>query len=197
MNLLKLMSSNLWLFIGLIVTSCSTITVKTGENFEAVELPDHSIVCLNHNSSIQYDKQFEQRRVALNGEAYFSVAEGATPFVVNTSNLEIVVLGTEFNIKDTKEEVEVEVEAGEVELKSKSSDTQLKRGSRGVYSKKNKTTTKGKAKYKHRDWMIKLQIDLKQFWKDFKRGPKVLGNEAKRAGKEFKDEGKKLKLKLK
>jgi ferric-dicitrate binding protein FerR (iron transport regulator) len=65
-------------------------------------LPDSSQVWLNSGSSIRYLTKFtkESRIVNLKGEAYFSVKKDSLkPFTVQTNNLSVNVLGTEFNVK--------------------------------------------------------------------------------------------------
>lgn len=65
-------------------------------------LPDSSEVWLNSGSTFQYPAKFkkETRLVSLDGEAYFSVRKDVSkPFVVNTNQLSVKVLGTEFNVK--------------------------------------------------------------------------------------------------
>ena len=65
-------------------------------------LPDSSEVWLNSGSNIQYLSKFkgDNRAVKLDGEAYFVVKKDTLkPFVVNTQNLAVNVLGTEFNVK--------------------------------------------------------------------------------------------------
>ncbi|MEE9431662.1 MAG: FecR family protein [Melioribacteraceae bacterium] len=65
-------------------------------------LPDGSSVWLNENSSLKYSKSFEgsERVVVLNGEAYFEVTKNPNkPFIVQTHNSKVRVLGTSFNYK--------------------------------------------------------------------------------------------------
>lgn len=65
-------------------------------------LPDSSEVWLNSGSTFQYPSKFKKgtRPVSLEGEAYFSVRKDASkPFIVNTNQLSVKVLGTEFNVK--------------------------------------------------------------------------------------------------
>ncbi|MDD2951594.1 MAG: FecR domain-containing protein [Parabacteroides sp.] len=69
----------------------------------SVVLPDGTKVWLNSDTYIKYPSTFtsELREVELNGEAYFSVAkEPNRKFIVhsNEDQVEIEVLGTEFNI---------------------------------------------------------------------------------------------------
>ena len=74
--------------------------------------PDGSVVWLNAGSKVKYDSNFakESRNVALSGEGYFEVSKNEElPFVVNTGNLSVKVLGTKFNLKSYEEDSEVKV----------------------------------------------------------------------------------------
>lgn len=62
-----------------------------------VSLPDGSTVTLSYGSSIRYAKAFEQRKVILAGQAYFDVAKRENPFIVESGNTTVQVLGTTFN----------------------------------------------------------------------------------------------------
>ncbi len=74
-------------------------TAPYGEQL-AVYLPDGSTVELNSGSSIKYPRFFTgNRNVALDGEAFFDVKESDVPFIVQTFNAEVQVLGTTFNVK--------------------------------------------------------------------------------------------------
>lgn len=67
-----------------------------------IMLPDSSEVWLNSGSTFQYPSKFKKgtRHVRLEGEAYFSVRKDVSkPFIVNTNQLSVKVLGTEFNVK--------------------------------------------------------------------------------------------------
>ena len=64
-------------------------------------LEDSTEVWLNADSRLTYPETFDgsQRRVTLEGEAYFKVAKDATkPFVVVSGSQEVRVYGTEFNV---------------------------------------------------------------------------------------------------
>lgn len=66
-----------------------------------VVLSDNTVVWLNAGSILIYPSAFtnKTREVVLFGEAYFDVSkDDKKPFIVETSALEIKVLGTEFNI---------------------------------------------------------------------------------------------------
>lgn len=70
-------------------------------------LDDGTQVWVNADSRLKYPVQFvgEERKVFLEGEAYFIVAKDSLPFVVSTSRGDIRVLGTTFNVKSYDEEV--------------------------------------------------------------------------------------------
>lgn len=75
-----------------------------------LELGDGTIVQLNAGSILNYPSHFtgSSRTVFLNGEAYFEVAKDKKhPFVVETNQLKIKVLGTHFNIKSYENDYRV------------------------------------------------------------------------------------------
>jgi len=81
----------------------NTISTPRGGQYQVV-LPDGSKVWLNAVSSLRFPTNFsgKERRVELNGEAYFDVTKNASmPFKVVTAQatpLEIEVMGTEFDL---------------------------------------------------------------------------------------------------
>lgn len=82
----------------------NAIATPRGGQYHVV-LPDGTKVWLNAASSIKFPSNFtgvKQRRVELTGEAYFEVSKIAgdkhIPFVVVSSNQQVEVLGTHFNI---------------------------------------------------------------------------------------------------
>lgn len=84
-------------------------------------LPDSSIVWLNSGSTLSYSLPFTKsnRRVVVNGEAYFEVSKiNGSSFFVNSANLEVKVVGTKFNFKAYNDEKKTEVflDEGKVEL---------------------------------------------------------------------------------
>ncbi|WP_316834170.1 FecR family protein [Pedobacter nutrimenti] len=87
----------------------NTLNTDRGETFE-VRLPDGSLVWLNAASSLTYRVALTvkgERRVKLDGEAYFEVAKDKQhPFVVESSGQRITVLGTHFNINSYPDEVD-------------------------------------------------------------------------------------------
>lgn len=83
-----------------------TVVVPRGEQV-VVTLPDGSTAQLNSDSRLKYRRGFHAwpfvqagvRRVRLEGEAFFDVVRGARPFVVETFNARVEVLGTQFNVR--------------------------------------------------------------------------------------------------
>lgn len=89
----------------------NTIRTPKGGQYRVI-LPDGSQVWLNAASSLKYPTFFSgnERRVVLTGEAYFEVSSITSsgnkkmPFVVQTVNQEVRVLGTHFNISSYEDE---------------------------------------------------------------------------------------------
>ena len=81
-------------------------------------LPDNSKVVLNAGSEIKYKKwNWENnRKLELDGEAYFKVAKGKK-FEVTTVLGKVVVLGTQFNVKVRKDRFDVTCFEGRVLVK--------------------------------------------------------------------------------
>jgi transmembrane sensor len=111
--------------------SLSVYKTEAGQK-TTITLPDNTIVTLNGNSSLSYYDNWKEekfRSVNLSGEAYFKVTSNAQkPFVVNTSDISIKVLGTTFNVKsyDEDEHVETTLVEGKVVIeKATEGDTAL------------------------------------------------------------------------
>lgn len=96
-----------------------TIVYQAQDAVKEVVLYDGSTVWLNAHSSLTAPEKFNhgQRRVKLNGEAYFEVARNeAKPFKIKAGKTVTKVLGTSFNVKmDTiQSSVSVVVNSGKV-----------------------------------------------------------------------------------
>ncbi len=84
-------------------------------------LSDGSKVKLNSESSISFLQTFDstKRVVTLLGEAFFEVTpDSKRPFIVQTGEVETIVLGTSFNVEayPTDEKVKVAVKTGKVSV---------------------------------------------------------------------------------
>ncbi len=79
---------------------------KTSNEVNSIVLADNSEVALNQNSRLVYEKNFnnQERLLKLSGEAYFDVAKNPSkPFIVKVGDAQVKVLGTEFNLEESKE----------------------------------------------------------------------------------------------
>ncbi|WP_340105960.1 FecR family protein [Rhodohalobacter sp. 8-1] len=97
------------------------------EQHREITLNDGTIVRLNKNSEIILSVDFnkEKREIRLEGEAYFDVAHSSDkPFIINTGNSSIEVLGTSFNVRSDsgKENVQIAVVEGRVSFSSLKGD---------------------------------------------------------------------------
>jgi ferric-dicitrate binding protein FerR (iron transport regulator) len=92
-----------------------------------VELPDHSQVRLNVNSTLRYSEKWDNggpREVWLDGEAFFTVQhqQHNRRFIVHTADVDIQVVGTEFNVNTRWVKTQVVLSTGVVKLMLNSKD---------------------------------------------------------------------------
>lgn len=83
-----------------LLTKLNTLVVPAA-NYINLTLADGTKVWVNANSRLNFPSKFvgKERRVVLEGEAYFEVAKDASrPFYVESKGAEIKVLGTHFNV---------------------------------------------------------------------------------------------------
>ena len=170
----------------MVLSSCSDskIHISSKDNFEIVELPDGSIVYLNNNSSIEYDKNFNQRIVKQDGEVFFDVKKGESPFIVKTGLGEIRVLGTKFNVRSDNKELEVEVQEGTVELKVNKLIKKVKRGQKALFKESKDVVKMYKAEFKHNSWIKDMNKEFKKLGKEMNKSFKHIGKESKKFGTE-------------
>ena len=122
----------------------NTIETPNGGQYQ-VSLPDGTVVWLNAASSLKYPASFankNQRKVELNGEAYFEVAKDKTkPFYVKSKGQEVEVLGTHFNVNSYANEQAVKTTLFEGSVKVSNSGAQkiLKPGQQSVAQNKGVT----------------------------------------------------------
>ena len=125
--------------------------IKSGSgNTSSLILPDGSKIYLNSGTTVKYPERFgkDSRNIYLKGEAYFDVVNNPDkPFVINTNNALIKVLGTSFNVntKSANDKLEVFVETGNVQLSQKENSENnilIEQGYIGVLS--GKTLSKSK-----------------------------------------------------
>ena len=104
-----------------------TITVPAGQRIN-ITLVDGTNVWLNARTSLSYPVKFgkNNRQVVLDGEAYFDVTKDKSkPFIVQTDNYNVEVLGTQFDVNAYSEtgEFETTLMSGSVKVASVSDST--------------------------------------------------------------------------
>ncbi len=115
-----------WLGLRTWASDLKTVSTSYGE-IRDIYLPDSSLVTLNGNSSLTYPNHWDEgveREVWLKGEGFFEVKkyqalenDSFVKFTVNTSKLNIEVLGTAFNVSDRKEKTNVVLTEGSIALR--------------------------------------------------------------------------------
>jgi len=126
--------------------SYTTISCALGDKTEVV-LPDSSKVYLNSGSKLTFNNNFNerQRQIFLEGEAFFSVTKDkSSPFTVKASDIEVKVLGTQFNLKAYPEENKVSATLieGSLEVSDKKQSVIIKPSQKLIYDKDTKTMQK-------------------------------------------------------
>ena len=112
-----------------------------------ISLPDGTKVWLNSATQLTYDANYNKkdRKIHLNGEAYFEVAKNKKKrFIVNCNELNIEALGTKFDVKGYKDDacVTTLLVEGSVRVGNESNSTLLNVGEKVTYHKENGTLTK-------------------------------------------------------
>lgn len=99
--------------------SFSELIVPLGSRAQ-FSLSDGTTVTLNAGSRLKYDNRFgiKDRVVQLEGEGYFKVAKyKERPFTVKTSHLNVMALGTTFNVKAYSDDKTIETTLVEGSIK--------------------------------------------------------------------------------
>ena len=114
------------------------ITPKGGEY--TIMLVDGTKVWVNAATEIYYPVKFvgKERRVWLEGEAYFEVTkDAAKPFIVEVNGMEIKVYGTQFNVNTRRDDqMQTTLVEGSVSVKPKGlAEVRLKPNQQAVFNK--------------------------------------------------------------
>ncbi|MBA4056250.1 MAG: hypothetical protein C0490_16160 [Marivirga sp.] len=106
--------------IWFITTSKSLSTpAGTEARNQKMILNDGTIVWLQRDSKLSYYQLADTRHAELTGEALFEVAKDkGRPFIITCGDVTATVVGTSFNIKSGKHNVELTVLTGKVNLSS-------------------------------------------------------------------------------
>jgi len=112
------------------------LTTPRGGQFRVV-LPDGTKVWLNSASMLRYPTAFtgNERMVELEGQGYFEVAANARqPFKVKVQNMEVQVLGTDFDIMAYRDEATINTTllTGSIQVKDGSNEQLLRPGQQAV-----------------------------------------------------------------
>ena len=123
------------------------ITESSSSTGSSYILPDGSKSFLNVESEIIHPDHFllNTRRIEFTGEAYFDIAHDPNqPFLIETGNIRVKVLGTSFNLtnKTDSDEITIFLETGKVLFYSVDNESNsileqviLLPGEKGVYNK--------------------------------------------------------------
>ncbi len=126
-----------------------------------VMLPDSSYVWLNSGSTLKYQADFntKERKVVLNGEAFFKVHKDKSKrFRVETGILAVDVYGTSFNIKNYGDDnfQEITVEEGKVGVSSQGKEIrQMVAGDKALFDRET-----------HKIEFSKSQPEIVSAWKN-------------------------------
>ncbi|MBL7736384.1 MAG: FecR family protein [Chitinophagaceae bacterium] len=127
----------------------NTIRIPNGKQFR-LTLPDGTRVWLNTATTFTYPVVFnaKERRVTLEGEAYFEVAKDKDrPFFVSAHDTKIAVTGTHFNVSaySTDRSVTTTLLEGGVNIMKNASLSKIEPGYQGITREGNDEITQHKA----------------------------------------------------
>ena len=132
------------------IPELNQLVIPYGKTSEII-LPDGTKVYLNAGSRLVYPEFFvdKKREVLLVGEAFFEVKEDkAHPFIVQTSDIRVKVLGTHFNVSayPSDNNIEIVLTEGKVVLKQNntgifSENRELEPGQLGTFNKSSQETS--------------------------------------------------------
>lgn len=146
-----IMISVVWYYLSKNDSGEKMVAIETNKTKKELLLSDGTKVWLNQYTIFSYPEKFDknERLVNLVGEAYFEVAKkNDAPFIIKASNMEIVVVGTAFNVRALEQEsiAEIAVTEGVVEIKTNAQQgaTSLQAGEKATYNQLNNSIKKEK-----------------------------------------------------
>ena len=115
------------------------LVIPRGGEYKIV-LADGSQVWINSQSVLEFPACFvgKERRVRLQGEAYFEVTKDtARPFIVEANGMEVKVYGTQFNVNTRRDDqIQTTLVEGAVSVKPKGlAEVMLKPNQQAVFNK--------------------------------------------------------------
>lgn len=124
------------------------LSTPRGRSFR-LQLSDGTTVWLNAASSIRYPMSFPDsvREVSISGEAYFEVAKSSTPFIVKVKDMDVLVLGTHFNVSAYEEDEKwsTTLAEGAVRVMAHDQIALLTPGKQAIFQRKEQTIQSTKA----------------------------------------------------
>jgi len=94
--------------------------LNESDGISLVQLPDGSAIQLNQGSSISYKESWFSgfnRNITLKGKAFFKIAKNPEKeFIVETNQLNVTVLGTQFTINQNGDRTQFVLSEGKVKL---------------------------------------------------------------------------------
>ncbi|MFA5850152.1 MAG: FecR domain-containing protein [Bacteroidales bacterium] len=141
-------------------TEYNELSIPKGRSYSLV-LSDGTKVWLNALSKLSYPVSFtsSERRVIITGEALFDVTrDESKPFIVETSDYEVRVLGTKFNVNAYPEEkiTATTLVSGSIEIPGKQlSSIRVKAGEQYRYNKEDRSVN-----------IESVDTDLYTSWRD-------------------------------
>ena len=184
-NALKIAAAVLiGLFIGLLTSDRFSVeepvyysAYSPKGSISEMQLPDSTIIFLNADSRIRYSMEGESgaREVYISGEAWFHVKKNVEkPFIVHTPSYDVLVTGTQFNVKayEGERQITTTLEEGQVIIKSGENvriaeDLKIRPGEQVVLDKNTKELTVNNVETKwYSSWkdnkLIFVNMNLKE-----------------------------------
>jgi transmembrane sensor len=132
---LALYLSNQSLFPTDVVAGSTSKVLSVTNHTKAVVrkvLSDGTAIMLQPNGSLEFFEEFpsDKREIKLTGEAFFDVTKDKNrPFIINTGDVTVKVLGTSFNVRayEGAKEISVAVKSGKVSVYAKETDVDTKK----------------------------------------------------------------------
>ncbi|MGE5356114.1 MAG: FecR family protein [Deltaproteobacteria bacterium] len=114
--------------VSVVYITDDTQSISSGQSEKNIVLLDGSDVLLDENTKIEFDKEFgnQNRTIKLKGNAYFDIAKNSkVPFIINTINCQITVIGTRFYITQETNGIKVEVLEGKVKIADNNGNSKI------------------------------------------------------------------------
>lgn len=117
--------------LSLPVSKSSKVTNDTAQPTLHL-LSDGTVITLQPSGTVEFPNEFpsDKREIVLTGEAFFDVTKDSSrPFIINTGDVTVKVLGTSFNVRayEGAKEISVAVKTGKVSVYAKGDGVDAKK----------------------------------------------------------------------